>query len=140
MEDQWPSSVGLRGQALNHPELRWLKTVVVSVRETACLTRQVGTRKTFQSAYREIVAREASPLTRRYPYMAPKPRGKWNPSGQVWRVPEYWPGGARRVGGVSLVCRSCSEREKVSVDADGRRRRRLSRLREGACRGSNRRH
>jgi hypothetical protein len=27
----------------------------------------VGTRKTFQSAYREIVAREASPLTRRYP-------------------------------------------------------------------------
>jgi hypothetical protein len=34
MED-WPSSVGLRGQALNHPVLRWLKTVVVSDRETA---------------------------------------------------------------------------------------------------------
>jgi len=29
----WAFSVGLRGQALNHPELRWLKTVVVSVRE-----------------------------------------------------------------------------------------------------------
>lgn len=27
----WPSSVGLRGQALNRPLLHWLKTVVVSV-------------------------------------------------------------------------------------------------------------
>ncbi len=35
----WPSSAGLRGQALNHPELRWLKTVVVSVREKARLDR-----------------------------------------------------------------------------------------------------
>jgi hypothetical protein len=35
MEDGWPSSVGLRGQALNHPVLRWLKTVVMSVREKA---------------------------------------------------------------------------------------------------------
>ena len=26
----WPSGVGLRGQASNHPVLRWLKTVVVS--------------------------------------------------------------------------------------------------------------
>jgi hypothetical protein len=30
MEACWPSSVGLRGRALNHPVLRWLKTVVVS--------------------------------------------------------------------------------------------------------------
>ena len=29
----WPSSVGLRGRALNHPVLRWLKTLVVSDRE-----------------------------------------------------------------------------------------------------------
>jgi len=43
MEDRWPSSVRLRGQALNHPELRWLKTVVVSVREKARRTCQVGT-------------------------------------------------------------------------------------------------
>jgi hypothetical protein len=27
----WPSSVGLRGQALNHPQVHWLKTVVLSV-------------------------------------------------------------------------------------------------------------
>jgi hypothetical protein len=45
-----PSSAGLRGQALNHPVLRWLKTVVVSDREKARQTRQIGTRKTFQSA------------------------------------------------------------------------------------------
>ena len=33
----WPSGVGLRGQASNHPVLRWLKTVVVSDREKARL-------------------------------------------------------------------------------------------------------
>jgi hypothetical protein len=36
--------------ASNHRMLRWLKTVVVSDPETARLTRQVGTRKTFQKA------------------------------------------------------------------------------------------
>jgi hypothetical protein len=30
--------------------------------------------------------------------------------------PEYWPGGARREGGVSLVCGSGTEREKASDD------------------------
>jgi hypothetical protein len=29
--------------------------------------------------------------------------------------PCSWPGGARRGGGVSLVCGSCTEREKASV-------------------------
>jgi hypothetical protein len=28
----------------------------------------------------------------------------------------FWPGGVRRIGGVSLVCGSCTEREKASVD------------------------
>jgi hypothetical protein len=50
MEACWPSGVVLRGRAPNRPVLRWLKTVVVSDREKARLTRQVGTRKTFQSA------------------------------------------------------------------------------------------
>ena len=27
----WPFDVALRGEASNHPRLRWLKTVVVSV-------------------------------------------------------------------------------------------------------------
>jgi hypothetical protein len=31
MEVCWPSRAALRGEALNHPELHWLKTVVVSV-------------------------------------------------------------------------------------------------------------
>jgi hypothetical protein len=48
MEDQWPSDVGLRGQASNHPVLRWLKTVVVSDREKAHKMCQVGTGKTYQ--------------------------------------------------------------------------------------------
>jgi hypothetical protein len=30
MKAGWPFSVGLRGQALNHPVVRWLKTVVLS--------------------------------------------------------------------------------------------------------------
>jgi hypothetical protein len=50
MEACWPSGVVLRGRAPNHPVLRWLKTVVVSDREKARSTRQVGTRKTFQKA------------------------------------------------------------------------------------------
>ena len=63
MEDCWPSSVGLRGQALNHPVLRWLKTVVVSDRgEGVARPRQVGTGKTFQkrSAEKPGVAVKAS--------------------------------------------------------------------------------
>jgi len=39
MKDGWPFDVGLRGQASNHPVLRWLKTVVVSDREKARLDR-----------------------------------------------------------------------------------------------------
>jgi hypothetical protein len=31
MEVVWPSKTALRGEVLNHPQLRWLKTVVVSV-------------------------------------------------------------------------------------------------------------
>ena len=42
MEACWPSSVGLRGRALNHPVLRWLKTVVVSDREKARLIASGG--------------------------------------------------------------------------------------------------
>jgi hypothetical protein len=42
MKVGWPFSVGLRGRALNHPVLRWLKTVVVSVQgKVAAGSRQV---------------------------------------------------------------------------------------------------
>ena len=50
MEACWPSGVALRGEASNHPVLRWLKTVVVSDREKARLDASGGTRKTFQKA------------------------------------------------------------------------------------------
>ena len=35
MKDLWPFGIALRGEIPNRPELRWLKTVVVSVREKA---------------------------------------------------------------------------------------------------------
>ena len=42
MEACWPSGVALRGEASNHPVLRWLKTVVVSDREKARLIASGG--------------------------------------------------------------------------------------------------
>ena len=42
MEACWPSGVALRGEAPNHPVLRWLKTVVVSDREKARLIASGG--------------------------------------------------------------------------------------------------
>ena len=47
-------------------------------------------------------------------------------------MPVYWPGGARRRGGVILVCGSCTEREKASVDTVVRGRRLQGRERERA--------
>ena len=45
MEDSWPSGVGLRGLAPNHPVLRWLKTVVVSDEEKASWEASGGDRE-----------------------------------------------------------------------------------------------
>jgi hypothetical protein len=42
MEACWRSGVVLRGEAPNHPVLRWLKTVVVSDREKARLIASGG--------------------------------------------------------------------------------------------------
>ena len=117
MEACWPSGVVLRGRASNHRMLRWLKTVVVSDPEKARLMRQVGTRKTFQKAlaprFGWVCAVEASLAKLRWH----QKRGVWlfsrdEPGG----CPDDWPGGARREGGVSLVCGSGTEREKASVD------------------------
>jgi len=143
MEACWPSGVVLRGMASNHRMLRWLKTVVVSDPEKARLTRQVGTRKTFQKAPGPrnlgwVCAVEASLAKLRWH----QKRGVWlfsrdEPGG----CPDYWPGGARREGGVSLVCGSGTEREKASVES-GRPGLRVSSTggeRERAD-GGNRRH
>jgi hypothetical protein len=70
-----------------------------------------------------------------------KTEGKHPSSGRAWREPADWPGGARRTGGMSLVCCSCTEREKASVDTAGRSNGPPApRPRQGTCRGSNRRH
>jgi hypothetical protein len=45
MEACWPSSVVLRGKALNRPVLRWLKTVVVSDRGEGALDASGGDRE-----------------------------------------------------------------------------------------------
>jgi hypothetical protein len=42
MEAWWPFGVALRGEARNHPVLRWLKTVVVSDSEKARLIASGG--------------------------------------------------------------------------------------------------
>src|SRR5262249_61737968 len=51
---EWPFSVALRGEALNHRVLRWLKTVVVSDAGKAHEMRRVGIRKTVRSLEDEI--------------------------------------------------------------------------------------
>ena len=56
MEACWPSGFGLRGRALNHPVLRWLKTVVVSDREKARLIASGGDREDVPDALGRIAA------------------------------------------------------------------------------------
>ena len=51
---EWPFSVALRGEALDHRVLRWLKPVVVSDAGKAHEMGQVGTRKTVRSLEDEI--------------------------------------------------------------------------------------
>jgi len=108
----------LRGRALNHPVVRWLKTVVLSDREKAWLwPRQVGTGKAIQKRSagetRRGVVVEASKWVRWH-----RNRGAWNiPRDEPGGCPRSWPGGVRRRGGASPVCGSCMEREKASVDA-----------------------
>ena len=117
MEACWPSSVGPRGRALNHPELRWLKTVVASVREKAGRDPvRWGPGRRSRSARLGVpggaCAVEASKLFRRH-----QNRGfSFAPRDEPGGCPVFWLGGARRRGGVSLVCGSCTEREKASVD------------------------
>src|ERR1019366_909919 len=111
-----PFGTALRREVPNHPELRWLKTVVVSVREKAYLKRQVGTGKTCQKRPAGVtrwgVVVEASKSMGRH-----RNRGSFLvPRDEPGGRPVYWPGGARRRSGVSLVCCSCMEREKASID------------------------
>jgi len=77
--EAWPSGADLRWQAPNHPQVCWLKTVVLSVRETAHEMRQVGSRKTYQSDQRETAGRRRGRVV--ISVVASKPRGLRNLSG-----------------------------------------------------------
>jgi len=75
MEDDWPSGVGLRGQAPNRPVLRWLKTVVVSDREKAHVIASGGGRGDVPERLRAGVVVEASLTVK----VASKPGGRTTP-------------------------------------------------------------
>ena len=140
MEACWPSSVGLRGRALNRPVLRWLKTVVVSDQgKGAALIASGGDQEDVPEAFGggdlgRACAVEASKRFRRH-----RNRGScFIPRDEPGGCPRSWPGGARRGGGVILVCGSCTEREKASVDTatgvagpQGRERERAEAATEG---------
>ena len=63
---EWPFRAALRGEALNHRVLRWLKTVVVSDAEKAHSMRQVGIRKTVRSLEGEIAVEVSLPESKRH--------------------------------------------------------------------------
>jgi hypothetical protein len=71
--------------------------------EKAYVMRQVGTRKTIVVEVSLGTGDTRTGATNTVP-------------GQVWRVPEYWPGGVRHIGDVSLVCCSGTERGKARPD------------------------
>ena len=106
MEACWPSGVVLRGRAPNHRMLRWLKTVVVSDPEKAGLD-PVRWGPGRRSRMRP---RPGSPGSGRALFeaslgtgSASRPRGPFRPLGtESGGCPGFWPGGARRRGGVSL--------------------------------------
>ena len=73
--------------------------------EKARFTGQAGIRKT------SVVAVDVSKQVGWH-----QNRGRRIVPGRAWRVPVYRPGGARHAGDVSLVCGSCTEREKARTD------------------------
>jgi len=72
----WPSDAGLRGQASGRTEVRWLKTVVLRVREWSPKRCQVGSRKTNQSDWRGTAGRRRRRVV--IPTVASKPRSLRN--------------------------------------------------------------
>ena len=117
MEDGWPSGVALRGEAPNHPVLRWLKTVVVNDRGEGALDASGGDQEDVPEAFIRAEPGGASSMKHRKSNRRHRNRGLGWPWEEAWRVPAYWPGGARCVDDVSLVCCSCTEREKAGRDS-----------------------
>jgi hypothetical protein len=119
MEACWPFSVVLRGKALNHPVLCWLKTVVVSDRGKGVLDASGGDQEDVpESAQLEVFGWVCAVEASLAQLSWHRKRGVWLFSrDELGGCPDDWPGGARREGGVSLVCGSGREREKASVES-----------------------
>jgi len=103
-----PFGAALRGEASNRHMLRWLKTVVVSDVEKAPGEASGGDQEGERKRIAEDVSKTYSDGIKTGAVdMAP---------GQVWRIPVYWPGGARHGGDASPVCGFCMEQQKVGRD------------------------
>ena len=89
-----PPATGLQEQVANRHKRLWSRAMVVSVMEKV-LSRSIrcGSRRRIPVNHRLIV--ESHRWRQNWGiYMLP---------GRVWRIPAYWPDGARHRGGVSLI-------------------------------------
>jgi hypothetical protein len=96
MEVVWPSKTALRGEVLNHPQLRWLKTVVVSVvGKVATRARQVwvGEMSDGRSMSSAVDVSKALDDVRTGVVVLP-----WEEPGGF---PFYCPGGIRHIGSMN---------------------------------------
>ena len=92
MEVVWPSGAALRGEASNHLQVHWLKTVVLNVvGKGAARSRQVRVGK--MSDGRESSAVDVSKVVRRC-----RNQGCFFVLGSAWGLPVYCPGGIRHIG------------------------------------------
>jgi hypothetical protein len=89
-----PPATGLQEQVANRHKRLWSRAMVVSVMEKV-LSRSIrcGSRRRIQVNHRIIV--ESLRWGRNW--------GLDISPGRAWRIPAYWPGGARHRGGVSLI-------------------------------------
>ena len=97
MKVVWPFKIALRGEVLNHPQVHWLKTVVLNVvGKGAARSRQVWVGK--MSDGREFSAVDVSKAVRRC-------RNQDRPIvlGSAWGKPVYCPGGIRHIGSMNPI-------------------------------------
>ena len=113
----WPSGVGLRGQALKPPCAALAEDRRGERQGKGALDASGGDQEDVPEALGRGDLGRASLLKRRKGTGGIETGGPcFHPRDEPGGCPCYWPGGARRRGGVSLVCGSCTEREKASVD------------------------
>ena len=94
MEACWPSGVVLRGRALNHPVLRWLKTVVVSDRGEGALDASGGDQEDVPEAPGPGLLGWACAVE------ASLAKSRWHRKRGVWLFPCDEPGGCPMTGQV----------------------------------------